>query len=827
MLKNYFKTSWRTLNRRKSVSVINILGLALGICACLIIFLIAKFDLNFDKFHPDKDRIYRVYGILHLAGTSLESFTHKSETSAGSVPYPTSVALRNEVPGFESIAGVFMYDAKVSVADANKHEKIFFKPNQSEVHHIAFVEPQYFDIFKYKLIAGNTTNALSEPFKVVLTEKEAQRYFGQMPMENIIGKRLTYDDSLIVTVSGVVKDWTENTDLKFTDFISWVTISESFIKNNITFTKWSNWDDANELFVKLNKNTQPSQLTSKLLSFSKKYLQPTEFHPEVRLQPLSDIHFNSEIGDQLSRKASLPVLYGLMGIAVFILIIASINFINLSTAQSVQRAKEIGIRKVLGSSKGKLIFQFLSETFLLASFATILAVLFVNPLLKLFYQFIPEGVSFNLTDTWALLFLIGTTVITSLLAGFYPAKVLSSYLPALSLKGQNPSFNNQKGYFRKSLIIFQFTVSILFIIGTLIVGKQIRFMMNTELGFQKDAIINIQTDFSDPIAKRDVLLQKIRKLSNVSATSLSQMPPSAERQNGTFISYKGKNEISGGVQNIFADENFLPFYNIKLVAGHNYTHSDTINQLLINETAAKFLGFKNPDEVIGKFVFIGVSDRPNSSQDFPIVGVVKDFYAQSLHDPIKPLFIAPSSGFSRMINVKLALGNDPTQLKNTIAAIEKIWKQIYPDRTFEYSFFDKTIANFYEKEEKTSMIINAAMIVAIFISCMGLFGLVAFTTEQRTKEIGIRKVLGASVSGITLMICKDFVVLVVISLLISSPIAWYFMHQWLQTYPYRITINMWTFVVAGMAAVCIALITISFQSIKAAMGNPVESLRTE
>jgi len=330
-------------------------------------------------------------------------------------------------------------------------------------------------------------------------------------------------------------------------------------------------------------------------------------------------------------------------------------------------------------------------------------------------------------------------------------------------------------------------------------------MLDAELGFRKDAIINIQTDNNDPIAKRDILVQKIKQLPGVSMISVSQKPPSAVRQNGTFISYKDKNEISGGAQNIFADENFLPFYDIKLVAGHNYAHSDTINQLLINETAAKFLGFKNPDDAIGKFVFIGVSDRPNSTQNFPIVGVVKDFYAQSLHDPIKPLFIAPSSDFSRMINVKLVFGKDPSQAKNTIAAVEKIWKQIYPDKSFEYSFFDETIAKFYEKEEKTSAIINASMLVAIFISCMGLFGLVAFTTEQRTKEIGIRKVLGASVSGITVMICKDFVVLVVLSLVIASPIAWYFMHRWLQDYPYRISISAWIFLMAGMAAIIIAI----------------------
>ena len=419
-------------------------------------------------------------------------------------------------------------------------------------------------------------------------------------------------------------------------------------------------------------------------------------------------------------------------------------------------------------------------------------------------------------------------MITSLLAGFYPAKVLSSYLPVLSLKGQGASQINQKGYLRKSLIVFQFTVSLLFIIGTLIVGSQIHFLLNKDMGFKKDAIVNIQTDRKDSISKRDVLVQQIKELPGVAMISISAKTPSANRQNGTTIEYDGKQKIDVESQNLMTDENFLPLYEIKLLAGNNFTHSDTINQLIINETASKSLGFKNPQEAIGKSLFIGVSDRPNSDQVFPIAGVVADFHSQSLHDPIMPVFLAPSSSSSRVINIKMSTnGKSAESFKNTIASIENIWKKVYPDKTFEYSFFDETIAKFYDKEQKTSQIINAAMTTAIFISCMGLFGLITFTTEQRTKEIGVRKILGASVRGITMMLCKDFVMLVLISIIIASPIAWYFMQQWLIGFPYRVAISWWIFIIAGFAAIAIALLTVSYQAIKAATANPVKSLRTE
>lgn len=821
MFKSYFKIAWRNIGRHKVTSLINILGLAFGICACLIIYLISHFELSYDQFHPDKERIYRITGTLeHLNG--------EKEIFSG-LPNPTAMTLRKELTGLEKVAGFFIYYSSVTIHDGNKADKRFSMPKSGLGNSdIILAEPEYFDVFKYEWLAGNAASALNEPFQVVLTESEAHKYFGAGSPEEIIGKQVIYDDSLRVTVSGIVKDWTGNTDFKFKDFISFSTIQRSFLQDDIHLSKWSNWDGNNQVFVKLANHATLAQVEAQFGTFSKTHLQPANAKPELGIQPLSDIHFNASIHDEFSRKANMSTLYGLMGIALFILVIAAINFVNLSTAISFQRAKEIGIRKVLGSNRARLVFQFLSETFLLTLLAAIIAVLLVNPLLSLFRSFIPAGLRFRFTSPETLSFLAIIVLITSLSAGFYPAKLLSSYLPAASLKGQGALQPNQKGWLRKSLIVFQFTVSLLFIIGTLVVGNQIHFLLNKDLGFKKDAIINIETDGKEAISKRNFLVEKIKELPGIVMVSLSAHAPAALMQNGTVILYQGARKMMVESQNIMTDENFLPLYKIKLLAGYNFAPSDTINQLLINETASKSLGFKKPEEAIGKFLFIGVSDRPNSSQVFPIIGVVADFHSQSLHEPIKPLFMATSSVSSNLINIKLAtLGRGIGNLKTTISGIEKIWKQVYPDKVFEYSFFDETIAGFYNKEQKTSEIINGAMIIAIFISCMGLFGLIAFTTEQRTREIGVRKVLGASVSSITVMLCKDLVWLVAIALLIASPVAWYFMDRFLRGFPYRVTISWWIFLIAGLSAIGIALISVSFQAIRAAKANPVKSLRSE
>jgi putative ABC transport system permease protein len=817
MIKNYFKTAWRSIARNKVYTAINILGLSLGICACLIIYLITSFELSYDTFHPDKDRIYRIVSNMQNP--------EGKRNGLGFTIGPLPIAMRSELSGFESVSAFFNYSAKVTIPNGKNEPVKFDAPKEGEeVSPVIVAEPQYFELFKYQWLQGNASTALKEPFKVVLSENEVHKYFGSEPLDKVMGRQIIYNDSLRLTVSGIVKDWNKNTDFGFKDFISLATVSHSFLKNDIDLSNWEMWGYDNQGFVKLAKGVTPAQIEKQFPKFIKNHIKMSPGGKmELSLQPLSDIHFNANYEDAYSRKVHLPTLYGLMGIAAFILIIAAINFINLSTAQSLRRAKEVGVRKVLGSSKTNLSIQFLIETFLVTIAAVIISVVITNPIISSFQSMIPNGLALHLFNLATLIFLFLTIVITSLLAGFYPARVLSSYLPALSLKGQGSQKLNRRSYLRKTLIVFQFTVSLVFIIGTLVIGNQIHYILNKDLGFKKDAIVTFRTNWNNPRNQVNVLANKIRQIPGVQLVTLHNQTPVSKRHSGTYIMYKGAREVKIDASFEMCDENYVPLYDLHIIAGRNILHSDTLKEFLVNETCAKALGFAKPSDAIGKIVEVGINGDKR-----PIVGVVKDFHSESLHAPIAPFFMCSFKNNQIAVSVKLATqGKQIDDFKSAIAQIKAAWKQVYPNEKFDYSFFDETIARLYDKEQKTAQLMNTAMAIAIFISCMGLFGLATFTAQQRIKEIGIRKVLGASTSGIVSMLSKDFITLVVVAIFIASPIAYYFMHQWLQDFAYHVDINWWIFVSAGLAAVFIALITISFQSVKAALANPVKSLRSE
>jgi putative ABC transport system permease protein len=797
-------------------TAINVLGLSLGVCACLIIYLITSFELSYDTFHPDKDRVYRIV-------VSMQDEQGK-KTGMASLVSALPMTLRNEVSGFENVTGFYNYFPKISIPNGSKIAKKFDAPKEGdEFSPVIVAEPQYFKIFKYQWLQGNPAAALNEPFKVVLSEQEAHKYFGTEPLENVMGRQVIYNDSLRLTVSGIVKDWNKNTDFGFKDFISFATIQHSFIKNDIDLKSWGMWDYNSQGYVKLAKNVTVAQVEKEFPQFMKAHSKMQGATAQLLLQPLADIHFNNAYQDAYSRQAHLPTLYGLMAIAAFILIIAAINFINLSTAQSLRRAKEVGVRKVLGGSKASLTIQFLIETFIVTVIAVIIAVVAANPIISSFHSIIPKGVVLHLFSPAVLVFLVLIVIIASLLAGFYPARVLSSYLPVLSLKGQGSQKLNRNGNLRKTLIVFQFTVSLVFIIGAVVIANQIHFILNKDLGFNKDAIITIHTDWNNTIDQLSAFTNDVKQIPGVQLVSRHHETPAAKRHSGTIINYKGPGGAKIAASFDFCDENYVPLFGLKIIAGRNILHSDTVKEYLVNETCAKALGFKKPEDVVGKMVEIGM---PNSSR--PIVGVVKDFHSQSLHDPITPFFMASIKNNERSVSIKLATqGQKADNFKATIAQVKTAWDKIYPNDKFEYSFFDETIASLYDKEQKTAQLMNTAMLIAIFVSCMGLFGLATFTAQQRIKEIGIRKVLGASVTNIVAMLSKDFLILVITSILIASPIAYYFMHQWLQNFAYRINISWWIFLLSGSAAIIIALLTISFQSIKAALTNPVKSLRSE
>lgn len=819
MLKNYLKIAWRNITRHKIYTLINITGLAFGICACLVIFLITSYDFSFDRFQVDGKRIYRIVG---------EAQRSDGEKIFINSPFSDLAGFQNQIPGFEAVSGYHLYGGKTIIPvignPAKKFDGNLAKGGIASI----ITGPSYFDIFKYQWLAGNAAT-LNAPFKVVLTESRAHQYFGDLPPEKFIGKTVVYDDSLIVNVSGIIKDWGKNSDIGYTDFISISTATHSFLKNQIPTEDWASLSPhRSQAFVKLSKATTVSQVNQLFSAFIKKNVKQTGPFQNLtmRLQPLSDLHFTPDFhrgddGDNQFRKAYLPTLYALIGAALFILILAAINFINLSTAQSIRRAKETGIRKVLGSNRTSLIFQYLTETFFLTLIAVCLSVFLVKPVLSLFNDYIPKGVTFSLT-LQTLVFLTVVCLFTSLLAGFYPAIVLSAYQPVQSLKGIGGKRTREKWYLRKALIVFQFCISLIFIIATIIIGNQIRYMRDSDKGFKTDAIVTIPRNWGDHSDKVNVLAESIKRIPGVNKVILEAFAPMGFPHMGGNIEYKGKDDIKLEVSLQPGNEGLIPFYEMKLVAGRNLFHSDSLKEIVINQTCSKSLGFTRPEQALGKSITWW------DGKDYPIVGVVADFHENSFHEPMKPVVIAHMPEQEKGIAIKLATkGMQASEAKVILAQVGKEWKKIYPDEPFQCNFLNESIRWLFDQETKTAWLMSVAMVITIFISFLGLFGLALFTAEQRTKEIGIRKVLGATVTNIMSMLSKDFVVLVIISLVIASPVAWYFMNRWLEDFVYRIHISLWVFVIAGSAAILIALLTVSFQAAKAAIANPVKSLRSE
>ena len=794
------------------------LGLAFGICACIAIYLIASYELNFDTFHPDKERIFRIVGEVENA---------KGEKEFLNCPVLHAADLQQSIPGFESAAGFHDFGERISIPDGSHPAKRFEnRIEQSRQSSAIITWPQYFDIFKYQWLAGNA-QSLSEPFKVVLTESRARKYFGEIPLNEMLGKTVVYEDSLQVHVSGIVKDWNLNTDFGYTDFISISTATHSFLKNQIPTDDWNSIRPHNgNVWVKLAKGVTAAQTDERLAVFVKKYVK--ELNPGTKfrlyLQPLTTVHFTTEFhrgddGDDF-RKPYLPTLYVLMGVALFILVIAVVNFINLSTAQSIQRAREIGVRKVLGSNKNNIMFQFLTETFVLVVLSVIVAVVLVKPVLYIFRGYVPEGVVFHIYDPSMILFLVVVSLTTTLLAGFYPAKVLASYLPVLSLKGSAFQKGRDRLNLRKALIVFQFTISLIFIIGAIAIGKQIRYMNKADKGFNSNAIIVIN-HWRDRNGRLKVFAEHIKHIAGVQKIVLQGNPPMGFGQGIEQFKYKGRDIADQIILFEEGDEDYIPFYQMNLIAGKNMAHSDSLHDLVINETYSKILGFENPRDAIGKFLYR--YDKP-----YPIVGVVADFHTGSFHEAIHPAVIGKMPERECSVSVKLD-GNErqPGDVKIIMQEIEKQWKAVYPEEPFSYHFLNEAIAWLFGQEENTAWLVKVAMSITIFISCMGLFGLGMFTAQRRTKEIGIRKVLGASVSNIALMLGKDFVLLIVLAIVIASPIAWYFIHQWLMDFVFRTELTWWIFVLAGISAIAIGLLTVSLQAVKAAIANPIKSLRVE
>jgi predicted permease len=817
MLKNYLTIAFRNLQRNKLYAALNIFGLAIGISACLVIYLMVSFELSFDTTIPEQERIYRVYS----------QFSGTLEATNSGVPSAFHSHVQDQYTGIEASAAFHTLFAQVSLPENGKKFKAL-------TGNIIVTQPDYFHVFSsYTWLAGSPETALTAPFQVVLTESKAKTYFGDLSSQQMLGKVIHYDDSLRVTVSGIVKDLPRPSDFIFNDFISFSTINQSWLKERINLDNWESTYSASQFIVKLTEGTKPHKIKSQLRRAEKIYAEnkkEADWRVAYHLQPLSDFHFNTKLGiyDRSRTAAHLPTLQILIGVALLLLLIAAINFINLITAQAVKRAKEVGIRKVLGGTRVELVKQFLSETMLITTLAVGVSLLLAKLVLSAFEEFIPKGVALHLSDPSTLAFLLLTIIVVSVLSGLYPAFVLSSYAPALALK--NGAFissgNTRSAYLRKGLIVFQFSFAQMLIVGTLIMGWQIDFMLNKDMGFNQDAVITFSAPWyfwnNQQAEKRFILKQELSKIPQIHALSMHNQPPAIDGYITDIFEFdNGKEILKHNVHCRFSDTTYIHLYSMTLLAGRNLQQSDIIREFLINETYARQLGFAQPAQAIGKIIHY-------DGKYLPIAGVVKDFHIQSLHKTIEPVAIASNTENSYDFSLKLSTkGKQVADFKAVVSRIEGIWKELYPDEEFKYTFLDESIAGFYEAEQRSAKLVSTATGIAIFISCLGLFGLAAYTAQTRTKEIGIRKVLGASISGIVALLSKDFLKLVLIANGIAWPLAWWGANKWLEEFAYQINVSPWLFIGSGVVALLIALLTVSYQSIKAALMNPVKSLRSE
>ena len=806
MLKNYFTLALRNFWKQKIFSLINVSGLAIGISAALVIYLLVQYDFSFDKFHKGGDRIYRIVTSIALPDLS-KGYYYKS-----TVPSPMGNVVRNETTGLDDVSLFSLWSDKTKVSVPLPSHIVVFKKQKN----IVYADEHYFSMFNYRWLAGSPKISLQQPNQVVLSESQANLYFPGLKPEQAIGKEIIFNDTIHAFVSGIVEDLKQNSDFTFKTFVSNASLKD------LNSTGTDN-ELLSQLFIRLSSGSSTDQIKAQVSTLFKKYYPDlgSKVISKYELQPLNDIHFNSNYSAFDNRLAHRPTLYGLLAVAVFLLVLACINFINLTTAQASQRAKEIGIRKTMGSSKMQLIIQFLGETFLLTLIATLVSVAITPMLLKVFSDFIPEGVQFDLINQpGIILFLFVLTVVVSIIAGFYPALMLSGYQPVAVLKNQSYNIGKSRNlWLRKTLTVSQFVIAQVFIIATVLVSRQIKFTLNKDMGFTKEAIIYFETNPEDTVRNRVMVLRdKLKTVPGIERISLSDDPITTYATSSHIMHYSDdKKQLSTIVQVKMADSNYIRLYGLKLLAGNNLQQSDTIKEYIINETYARILGFQDPQQAIGKYI-----------EGFPVVGVVSDFHQQSLHRKIEPIAIASVSQDEYVFNIALQPQNPQGVVwKTAINQIEKAFKDVYPGEDFQYAFIDESIAKFYRSEQNISRLLMWSTGMSVFISCFGLLGLVIFISNQRTKEIGVRKVLGATVSQIISLLSKDFLKLIVIAFVISLPPAWYVANKWLSNFAYRIDLSLWIFIAGGLIMLLLAFLVLGIKTFRAASANPVKSLRTE
>ncbi len=808
MLRNYLKVAFRNFRRNKGNTVINITGLALGLSVFFLIIQYVTFELSYDSFNMNADRIYRI--------RNDRIYSDRHDKSAGCPP-ALAPTLKKEFPEVLESARLWIGGGVGDVTFICTNKNI-----SANVEKVYYTETSFLKIFSFPLLKGSALSALEEPYSVIISESVSQKYFGN---ENPVNQEITLVNEYgnhNYKITGVFKDVPQNSHIKFNMLLSY----ETLITQNREAEFYWGWNAFNT-YILLAPNTDPKALEAKFPAMVEKYKNyDSGYKREYLLQPIKDIHLYSHLRFEPEVNGSSETVKFLSIIAMFVLILAWVNYINLSTSRSLMRAKEVGVRKVLGSNRFQLIKQFMAESLMMNILALVLAI--VIDLIALPYFNLMTGLPLSidlLKDNLLLLITILTAGV--LLSGMYPAFVLSSFKPiTVLMKKMN---RTAKGIdLRRGLVIFQFTISIMLIAATLIVYQQLSFMRSQDLGINIDqtlilkAPIGKESSFSSVTSFKDALLT----IPSIKGVSASASIPGKDYSNFSSGVRKFGSNPQDGTQGFYVDvdENYFRLFEVPLLSGRYFTRESRLNgEIIINEEAVKVYGFKNAEDAVNnKLVFDGFG-----GYNIKIVGVTKNYHQESLKSILLPVVFNPINASDRNLTRYFSLKMDMQNIQQTISQIKNKWNEIFPNQPFEYNFLDEVFNSQYKADQQFGRVFGLFTFLAIAISCLGLFGLASYTNLQRTKEIGIRKVVGASLRNILVMLIKDFTQWVLLANLFAWPVAYYFMHSWLQSFAYRIEISIWVFVLSGLTAVVIALATVSYQAIEAALANPVESLRYE
>jgi putative ABC transport system permease protein len=805
MIRNYIRIAWRNLVRRKAYTTINITGLAIGIAACLLLFTVVSYEKSYDRFLPGHDRIFRV--------VTQDKYPDDMGYNEG-IPFPALDAIRLDFPQLTTGVLYANYNSQVTVLGKNS-ENLFSDKKFIEGSGIFYADPQFFSVFQYQWLAG-TPAVLAEPNNTVLSRQMAEKYFGNW--KDAVGQYLKLDNSITSRVAGIIETPPANTDFPF----AVVTSFESFKKQPGIYgytTDWGTTTSNFQIYVLLPGGVNPSVVNQQFESFSKKYYNKKGSSIRSNfLQPLSDIHFDTRfnnLGDHITSKATL---WTLSLIGIFIIIMACINFINLSTAQAVSRSKEVGVRKVLGSNRVQLFWQVLGETgiIVLISMALAFAIAWIcMPYIKHIAS-IQEPI--NLFSWRSSAFALVITVVVTILSGFYPSFVVSRFNPSLALKNKITSATVGGISLRRGLVILQFAISQILIIGTIVAVSQMNFVQRADLGFNKEAILVLNSNADSVIVGRQLSFkQQLLQIPGIQSVSFSSDVPSSDNNWASNFAYDHRPDEDFSIFMKLGDEDYINTYGLQLAAGRWYEKSDTMNEVVVNETLLRKLNVKDPATAIGKEI------RTGRTPWRTIVGVVKDFKSNSLRQDLQPLVLGERRKYYSTTGIKLKTNN----LSRIQAEVRDAWNKVNPEYAYTSAFMDENINNFYRQEQQLSLLYKIFAGVAIFISCLGLYGLVSFMAVQRTKEVGIRKVLGASAAHIIYLFSKEFTLLIIIAFVIAVPVAYYLMNGWLNNFVFRVNMGPGVFLLAIAASIILAWLTVGYKSIKSALSNPVKNLRSE